>query len=78
MLDDSACSSPEKQDMSSEFDYLYDGDSKMVKQRGSSSKLKSRRRNKKHRKDKQRKSPSPSKFGSKQHYGDFDSSSEKE
>ena len=50
-------SSPEKQEMNSEYDYSYDGDSDL-NQRGS--KLKNRRRNKKHRNDK-RNSPSPNK-----------------
>ena len=72
-------SSPEKQEMSSEYDYSYDGDSDMAnQQRSGSSKLKNRRRNKKYRKeDKHRRSPSPSKYG-KQRYDDFQSSSEKE
>ena len=66
-------SSPEKQDMSQELDYSYDGDSDMSHQ---GSKLKSRRRNKRHRRDK-RHSPSPSKTN-KRRYGDFESSGEKE
>ena len=70
---DSWSSSPEKQDMSSEYDYSYDGDSDMVNQRGGS-KIKNRRRHKKHRKDKRR-SPSPNK---KRRFNDFESSGEKD
>lgn len=65
-------SSPEKQDMSQEYDYSYDGDSDLGPQ---GSRLK-KRRNKRHRKDKRR-SPSPSKANRKRS-ADFESSAERE